>query len=130
MRGGHEATLRAIEDEIVIWSKGAEFRRADLHIHSFGPDGSYDVKDPQMTPENIVDTAIQEGLDVISITDHNAIGNIDRAIRHSEGRDFLVIPGVELSTGQGHLLVYFSTVRELRTFFGKLAFSDDQKSCN
>jgi ABC-type Mn2+/Zn2+ transport system ATPase subunit/histidinol phosphatase-like PHP family hydrolase len=127
---GEDATLRAIEDELLLWSQGAEFRRADLHIHSYGPDGSYDVRDPEMTPEKIVDTALAEGLEVISITDHNAIGNVARAIKHSENQGMLVVPGVELSTPQGHLLVYFETFRGLQSFFGMLSFSTDQKFCN
>lgn len=61
--------------EINQHSNGAKFRRADLHIHSFGEGGSYDVVDAGMTPEAIVDTAVAENLQVIGITDHNVIGN-------------------------------------------------------
>ncbi len=32
MRGGQDATLRAIEDKLLLWSQGAEFRRADLSL--------------------------------------------------------------------------------------------------
>ncbi len=40
---------------IDTFSAGATFVRADLHIHSFGKDdGSFDVTDETMTPENIV----------------------------------------------------------------------------
>lgn len=39
--------------EILSESNGALFRRADLHIHSFGDGGSYDVTDATMTPEGI-----------------------------------------------------------------------------
>jgi DNA polymerase III alpha subunit len=129
MRSGQDAMLKALEDEITSFSKGAGFRRADLHIHSFGPEGFYDVKDASMTPENIVDTAIQEGLEVISITDHNVIGNVARAVTYADGKGLLVIPGIELSTPQGHLLMYFPTVRDLQTFYGKLALSADYRYC-
>lgn len=50
-----------------IISNGAHFLKADLHIHSYGDGGSYDVDDYQMNPQNIVDTAISKGLSVISI---------------------------------------------------------------
>ena len=66
---------------------GANFVRADLHLHTFGAGGSFDVIDNTMTPENIVDTAIEKGLSVISITDHNEIDNIKRALTHSEGKN-------------------------------------------
>lgn len=116
--------------EITGFSNGAQFRRADLHIHSFGQDGSYDVFDQNMTPENIVETAIKENLHVISITDHNRIGNIRRALKQAENRELLIVPGVELSTPHGHLLVYFPTVEKLENFYGKLNISDDKKACH
>ena len=75
-----------ILDEIKLHSNGAQFRRADLHIHSFGDGGSYDVSDAGMTPEAIVDISIQENLQVIAVTDHNAIGNVSRAIKHANPR--------------------------------------------
>ena len=116
--------------EIQNESNGAQFRRADLHIHSFGDGGSYDVTDATMTPEGIVETAIAERLDLIAITDHNQIANIRPALKYADGKGVLVIPGVELSTPQGHLLVYFETAEQLQRFFGKLTISDDRKACH
>ncbi|OAV76078.1 macrolide transporter ATP-binding /permease protein [Bacteroidales bacterium Barb7] len=107
----------------------AKFLRADLHIHSYGEFGSYDVGDHTMTPEAIVDTAIYKGLSIISITDHNEIQNSNTAINYSQGKNILVIPGIEVSTTQGHLLVYFDTFKNLRDFFGKLTVSADKKTC-
>ncbi|MBU2995381.1 PHP domain-containing protein [Cellulophaga baltica] len=107
---------------------GANFFRADLHIHSYGEFGSYDVKDATMTPEAIVDTAIDKGLKIISITDHNEIFNSNTAINYAEGKDILVIPGIEVTTTQGHLLLYFDTFQGLRSFNGKLTISDDKKT--
>lgn len=119
-----------IETEILSQSNGAHFRRADLHIHSFGPGGSYDVTDTGMTPEAIVDRAIAENLQVIAIADHNAIGNIRAAVAHAEGKPILVVPAVELSTMQGHMLIYCPTVEKMEGFFGKLTISADRKSCS
>lgn len=109
---------------------GAEFLRADLHIHSYGEFGSYDVEDTTMTPQAIVDTAIDKKLSIISVTDHNEIQNSHTAIEYSIGKGILVIPGVEVSTTQGHLLVYFETYKNLRDFFGNLTISADKKICN
>lgn len=118
-------------DEIITLSSGAQFVRADLHIHSFGAeDGSFDVTDTDMTPDKIVDTAIEQKLSIISITDHNEITNSRKAIEYSQGRDILVIPGIEVSTTQGHLLVYFERFEELRAFYGKLSISDDKQRCS
>jgi predicted metal-dependent phosphoesterase TrpH len=81
----------ALQDEIEALSNGAHFLRADLHIHSFGPRGSYEVKDNTMTPAGIVDLAINENLQVIAITDHNVVGNVRAAVDHAVGKEILVI---------------------------------------
>ncbi|MGO3719356.1 MAG: TrlF family AAA-like ATPase [Mesonia hippocampi] len=109
-------------------TKGAKFLRADLHIHSYGEFGSYDVKDETMTPEAIVETAIAKGLKIISITDHNEIFNSNSAINYAADKDILVIPGIEVTTTQGHLLLYFDTFQNLRSFSGKLNISEDKKT--
>ena len=111
-------------------SNGALFYKADLHIHSFGPTGSFDVADTSNTPQNIVDTAISKGLKVISITDHNEIINSLTAIDYANGKDILVIPGVEVSTTQGHLLLYFETFEKLRQFYGNLTFNEEKSICH
>ncbi len=108
---------------------GAHFIKADLHIHSYGIGGSYDVTDHQMNPQNIVDTAIIKGLSVISITDHNEIENSCAAVQYATDKDILVIPGVELSTPQGHLLLYFETTQNLRSFISQVSIPSDKKTC-
>ena len=110
-------------------STGAKFLRADLHIHSFGEFGSYDVTDTTMTPEAIVDTAIAKGLGIISVTDHNEILNSHAAIRYADGKTILVIPGIEVSTTQGHLLLYFPNFEDLRAFHGHLTINPDKRTC-
>ncbi|WP_428355945.1 PHP domain-containing protein [Methyloprofundus sp.] len=110
---------------------GDHFVRADLHIHSYGvDDGSFDVTDESMTPENIVNTAISSNLSIISITDHNEIGNSKKAIDYAKVKNILVIPGIEVSTTQGHLLVFFETFTNLRSFYGKLTISDNKERCD
>ena len=116
--------------EIENIQDGAKFVRADLHIHTFGEGGSYDVKDSQMTPQNIIDLAITEKIKIISITDHNEINNVKIGQEYAEGKDILLIPGVELSTTEGHLLIYMPDFESLRNFYGKLNISADKKMCN
>lgn len=108
-------------------NQGALFYKADLHIHSFGAGmGSYDVTDTTNTPQAIVDTAIAKGLKIISITDHNEIMNSIVATQYANGKDILVIPGIEVSTTQGHLLLYFDTIDSLRQFYGCLSLNKDK----
>lgn len=111
-------------------SQGALFYKSDLHIHSYGKGmGSFDVTDTSNTPNAIVDTAISKCLKVISITDHNEIMNSIMAVQYAKGKDVLVIPGIEVSTTQGHLLIYFDTNDHLRQFYGHLTFNDEKSVC-
>ena len=112
-------------------SQGALFYKADLHIHSYGVGtGSYDVTDITNTPQAIVDLAISKGLKVISITDHNQWLNSMAAVQYAVDKDILVVPGIEVSTTQGHLLTYFETVDLLQQFYGSLTFNADKSICN
>lgn len=111
-----------ILDDVLSQSSGAQFFRADLHIHSFGQ--SHDVKDTTMTAAAIVSTAVTENLAIIAITDHNEIGNVEAAIRATQGTGILVVPGIELSTSQGHLLCYLPTLVALRKFHGQIDIVD------
>lgn len=110
---------------------GALFYKADLHIHSYGMGtGSFDVTDTTNTPQAIVDLAISKGLKIISITDHNQWLNSLAAVQYAVGKDILVVPGIEVSTTQGHLLMYFETTDELQQFYGSLTFNADRSICN
>lgn len=119
-----------LKEEINKVSSGATFKRCDLHIHSYGQKGSKDVTDINMTTHNIIETAIKENLDIIAVTDHNSIENIEDAINYAKGKQIEVIPSVEIATIQGHFLFYFPTFKDLNNFFGKLDFSSDMKICN
>jgi predicted metal-dependent phosphoesterase TrpH len=101
--------------DITAVDNGARFLSVDLHIHSFG--ASHDVKDPAMTPEAIVDSAVRQGLSVIAITDHNSNVNVQRAIDYAHTNHpgvILVLPGVEVTTAVGlHLkagIVHFELI--------------------
>jgi hypothetical protein len=101
---------------------GASFFRADLHVHCFS--GSHDVTDTTMTPEAVVATAVREKLALIAIADHNDISSVERALTAADGTTVVVVPAVELSTSQGHLLCYFPTLAILRRFHGQLSVVD------
>jgi len=112
-------------------ANGALFYKADLHIHSYGiGSGSFDVKDSTNTPEAIVDLAIKKGLKIISITDHNECYNSISAVQYSREKEIFVIPGIEISTTQGHLLVYFETIDQLRQYHGRLSFNKEKTLCH
>ncbi len=75
--------------------------RLDLHIHTTAS------PDSLLTVEEVFRDALVQGLGGVAITDHNSVAALARARRAFEGtRGFLLVPGVEVSTREGHLLVY------------------------
>jgi hypothetical protein len=86
--------------------EGAVFVPGDLHVHSYG--FSSDIKDTAMTVDALIGAAVAKGLRLLSITDHNNDGQILPSLEY--GAKFtdqlLILPGVEITTAQGHLLVY------------------------
>jgi hypothetical protein len=103
-------------------SSGATFFRGDLHIHSHG--ASHDCYDDTATPAAIVTAAKAEGIAILAIADHNEIGNVRPAIAAGEAAGLLVVPAVELSTPEGHLLCYAPTADALERFFNRLDIAD------
>lgn len=84
--------------------------KADLHVHTTASDGRH-------SPEEIVRLAVDAGLDVIAITDHDSVDGIDPALLVSQEFPGLkVVPGVEVSTdvrrGEVHVLGYFINHRD------------------
>lgn len=114
-------------DDIENGDSGARFVRGDLHIHSYG--GSYDVKDERATPSAIVEKARERGIQVIALSDHNSIDNVQAFLAAADAYDDVVaIPAVELSCQEGHLLAYAPTWAALQQLFGRLDISRDSRS--
>lgn len=62
----------------------------DLHVHSNCSDGT-------CTPEELVDLAVKQDLVAFSLTDHDTVAGVERAVNYGKERHMEVIPGVELS---------------------------------
>jgi len=75
----------------------------EIHCHSTYSDGSN-------TPKEIVGFARKNGLSGIAITDHDAIAGSLEALNYAS-RDFKVVPGMEISAVEGHIIAL--NVREL-----------------
>ena len=69
----------------------------DFHVHTnASPDGDF-------SPAKVAELARVEGLDFITITDHNTIAGFSEL---DENLDFLVIPGIEVTLDRGHFNVF------------------------
>lgn len=80
----------------------ARFWAVDLHVHT---PASSDAKEADFgLPTDVVATAIAAGLDAIAITDHNTAAWVEQIATAAHDINLTILPGVELSTPQGHLL--------------------------
>ena len=73
----------------------------DIHTHTYPTS-----VDSLLTSDELVDEAKRIGLDGICITDHDGFWDHDEVFEISKRHDFLVLPGCEVTTEDGHLLVY------------------------
>ncbi len=73
----------------------------DLHVHTnYSHDGHASI-------EEIIESAIAEKLDGIAICDHDTMDGSSAARKYVADNelDLIIIPGIEVSTSEGHLIV-------------------------
>jgi predicted metal-dependent phosphoesterase TrpH len=64
--------------------------RIDLHTHSTVSDGT-------CTPTEVIEAAVEAGLDVVALTDHDGLGGWAEAAAAADRHGIGFVPGVELS---------------------------------
>jgi hypothetical protein len=69
--------------------------KIDMHVHT-----CYSV-DSSITPEELVFYAKKRGLDGVAITDHD---RLDGALKIAAETNFLIVPGIEISSSDGHVV--------------------------
>ena len=126
-----KSTINKNYREILKQNTGAEFIKVDLHVHTPASGDAqaknkynfkYNIKDiptslesARNLAEKIVDGIITKGIRLVAITDHNSPSNTHpEDLRNTwyqllkeeaMGRDLSVLPGVEISTDDLHILV-------------------------
>lgn len=87
----------------------------DLHLHT------HFSADACGSPEEMIGAAKQRGLSGIAVTDHNTSDAVthlaERGLIREDGLavdGFLVVPGVEVSTADGHLLCLGATLPDMK----------------
>jgi len=73
--------------------------KIDLHVHSTSSDG-------KMTPEGLVDLAIEKNIPAIAITDHDVVGGSKRAVEYAADKNIEVVPGIEIGADDEDLKLY------------------------
>lgn len=108
--------------------------RADCHIHTcLSP-----CAELTMAPRAVVARAVELGLDIIAVTDHNATENTAATARAAAGTGLAVLPGIEVTSEEEvHVLGLFAARADLRALQkaiyaelpdlrGKRSFDEDQ----
>jgi predicted metal-dependent phosphoesterase TrpH len=69
--------------------------KADLHVHTIYSNDSV------ITPKELVFYSKRRGLNAVAVTDHD---QMEGALRIAKETDFLIIPGIEVSSLNGHIV--------------------------
>jgi len=81
-----------------------ERKKIDLHMHTTASDGA-------STPAELVERCVDLGLEIIAVTDHDNVTNVEKAQNLGKENGLKVISGIEISTYRGeaeyHILGYF-----------------------
>ncbi|KAM3202619.1 5'-3' exoribonuclease isoform X3 [Capsicum chacoense] len=101
------------DDFALPWNQPKEKLGFEFHSHSIHSDGF-------LSPSKLVERAHQNGVKVLSLTDHDTLSGIPEALEAASRFGIKIIPGVEISTmfTQGrdsasdepvHILAYYSS---------------------
>ncbi len=73
----------------------------DLHTHTRPLS-----HDSDLTPDALIEAAKKAGLDGVCLTEHDFFWEHEQAAELGQRHDFLVIPGIEVNTESGHVVVF------------------------
>ena len=87
--------------------------KADLHVHTcLSPCSCLD-----MSPREVVSAALQNGMDLIGVCDHNSAENVLAVKKAGSRNGLIVLGGMEVtSSEEAHLLVFFDDDDALLNF--------------
>ncbi|HTP10931.1 MAG TPA: PHP domain-containing protein, partial [Anaerolineae bacterium] len=83
---------------------------AELHSHTvLSP-----CAEVEMIPPLIVQTAIEKGINLLAVTDHNASANVIAVQKAAQDTGVIVLPGMEVQTQEEvHVVCLFDTLEQL-----------------
>jgi len=77
----------------------SSYQPYELHCHTYHSDG-------QMSPEQLLKSAIKRGYKGIGLSDHNTFSATDEVIELSKKLDIVILKGIEWTTFWGHLTAF------------------------
>jgi energy-coupling factor transporter ATP-binding protein EcfA2 len=106
---------------IDISYKGTRWYKCDLHLHTIE---SLCFLDREVTAEQWVARALEQGLNCVAVTDHNSALGIKAIQEAAKGTSLTVFPGVEITcdTSKIHLLILFDPSKgedDVKSFLSK-----------
>lgn len=115
---------------------GARFYRCALQVnpHHYASTfrGATSAGDPSAYAKAVVEKAIELGISVLAITDHNDVSGVPPFRAAAEGRDIHVFPGFELSSSEGvHVLCIYpkeTDDHKLGRFLGEFGITNTAPS--
>ena len=110
------------------------FTKMDFHIHTPISQCYEDNMSPELNlntqPEDIVRAAVSAGLQVMVISDHNAVANIDPIRKVAAEVGLVIFPGIEITAEGGHMLALFETdtsVEHMTKLLDQLEFPEEER---
>ena len=105
----------------MIEFKGSKWYKCDLHLHTTA---SECFDDREVTPDQWVDRAIEQGLHCVAVTDHNTPLGIKAIQEAAKDKPLTIFPGVEITCDPSkvHLLILFDPTKgeeEIKSFLSK-----------
>lgn len=106
---------------IEITYKGTRWYKCDLHLHTTA---SLCFQDREVTAEQWVSRALEQGLNCVAVTDHNSALGIKAIQEAARETSLTVFPGVEITcdTSKIHLLILFDPSKgedDVKSFLSK-----------
>lgn len=106
-KGMRVKPLAAVKNEkprmerVTLTNPNAQFKKSELHTHTVHSDAS-------QTLEELISAAEQEGIECLSITDHNTISAYVELSKSEmlNKKIPVILPGIEYTTYHGHFLVH------------------------
>ena len=83
------------QKEPIVW------RKCDFHRHTISDDPTA----LSLPPQEFVQACLDDGLDVVAVTDHNILHDLSSIRGLADQHDLVLLPGIEINTDRGHILV-------------------------